>query len=199
MTAEPSEPGSPAPAPSEVEVVPLFEETVSAGKREVEQGRIRVSVRVRDGERILEEVLRHQTADVERVAINCPVETIPAPRNEGNVLIIPLVREEVVVIKRYILTEEIRIHLREEVRHERIPVTLKSEEARFSAAGVLCSGVASAVDGGSTTFRTSPRCANGLAGVQSVWCRDRVGTLGPRHDGWPRPARPSGRCRSRRP
>ena len=124
MTAKSPDLGS-----SAVEVVPLFEEIVSVGKREVEQGCVCVSVH--DEEQILEEVLRHQTVDIERVAINHSVETIPAPRNEGSLLIIPIVCDEVVVTKRYMLKERFRIHLREEVRQQRISVTLKSEEAEI--------------------------------------------------------------------
>jgi uncharacterized protein (TIGR02271 family) len=131
MIPEPPKPGSPDLGSSEVEIIPLFEETAAVEKREVEQGRVRVSVRVRDEERIIEEVLRHRTADIERVPVNRAVDEMPSSRTEGDVLIIPIVSEEVVVTKRYILKEEIRIHLREEQRRERIPVTLKSEEVEI--------------------------------------------------------------------
>jgi stress response protein YsnF len=68
--------------------------------------------------------------NVERVAVNRPVDTPPAIRREGNVTIVPLVEEVLVVEKRLILREEVRITVKqranppveETVRSERLEI-----------------------------------------------------------------------------
>ena len=49
--------------------------------------------------------------EVERVAIGCYVDVVPPSRQEGDVLVVPIVDEVVLVEKRLLLREEIRIRV----------------------------------------------------------------------------------------
>jgi len=118
------------------EVIPLLEESVSIGKRSVERGRVRIDVRVSQREQVLEQTLQRRDVEVERVPINRVVETVPVARQEGDVMIIPVVEEEVVMVKRLVLREEIHIRQRTTQRTEQFSVTVRSESAEISRDGI---------------------------------------------------------------
>jgi uncharacterized protein (TIGR02271 family) len=123
--------------PEQVEtVIPLYEETVSVGKRPVERGRVRVDVRVAEREQTLQQTLERRDVEVERVAINRVVESAPETRREGDVLIIPVVEEEVVMVKRLVLREEIHVRERTTQRTEQFTVNVRSEKAEISRDGI---------------------------------------------------------------
>jgi len=123
--------------PEQVEtVIPLYEETVSVGKRPVERGRVRVDVRVAEREQTLQQTLERRDVEVERVAINRVVESAPETRREGDVLIIPVVEEEVVMVKRLVFREEIHVRERTTQRTEQFTVNVRSEKAEISRDGI---------------------------------------------------------------
>ena len=64
---------------------------------------------------------------VERVAIGRPITAVPAPRHEGNTLVIPVVEEELVTEKRLVLREEIRITRRQVTEQVPVSETLRRE------------------------------------------------------------------------
>jgi stress response protein YsnF len=97
-----------AAEPTEV-VIPLVEEILQVGKRAVEAGRVRVSVTTGTAEEIVHQTLRSRRADVERIAYGHEVQDVPQTREEDGVLIIPVVEEILVVEKRLVLKEEIRL------------------------------------------------------------------------------------------
>ena len=62
---------------------------------------------------------------VERVAIDRVGEAVPPVRQEGNVTILPVVEEEIVVIRRLVLREEVHLRrVRTTERHAKV-VTLR--------------------------------------------------------------------------
>jgi stress response protein YsnF len=91
------------------QVIPLAEEVLRLGKRTVETGRVRVSVTTETAEEIIRHTLRTGRAEVERVALGHEVQEVPQTREEDGVLIIPVVEEILVVEKRLVLKEEIRL------------------------------------------------------------------------------------------
>lgn len=111
------------------EIVRLHEEVLSTGKRQVERGRVRISIGVHEREQALEQSLERQDVEIERVPVGRPVDEVPEPRQEGELLIVPVVEEELVVTKRLVLKEEIHIRKRVTQRTERFTVTLRSEHA----------------------------------------------------------------------
>lgn len=116
--------------PDEKEIiVPLHQEELVVGKRPVERARVRITTKVHERQVPVEQILDSREVDVERVPIGKPVDTIPPPRQEGDVLIIPLVEEELVITKRLVLREELRIRQRVERQVHRTTVSLRGEEA----------------------------------------------------------------------
>jgi len=93
------------------EVIPLVEEVLRLGKRTVETGRVRVSLTTETVQEILHETLRTRRAEVERVPVGREVSEVPATRQEGNVIIVPVVEEVLVTVKRLVLKEEIHLRL----------------------------------------------------------------------------------------
>ncbi|MBX9699848.1 MAG: YsnF/AvaK domain-containing protein [Acetobacteraceae bacterium] len=121
----------PRPA-DDVTVIPLAEETASITKRVAETGRVRVSVVADQVPALLRETLHSRRVEVERVAVGRVLaegEPPPASREEGNTLVIPILEETAVVVKRLVLREEVRLRfLTEEAPFEE-QVSLRRETA----------------------------------------------------------------------
>lgn len=110
-------------------VVPVLAETLHVDKRAVEAGRVRVSKTVQERVETVDVPLLAEEVNVERVAVNRVIESAPPIRYEGDVMIVPLVEEVLVVEKRLMLREELHITKRQTQRHDHREVTLRSEQA----------------------------------------------------------------------
>lgn len=119
----------------EVAAIPLVEERISVGKREVEAGRLRIRVSVDEREERVPVTLSHDEVEVERVPKNVPVAELPSVRLEGNTTIIPVVEEVVVVEKRLVLVEEIHVRRRTSSSTEEVAVMVRSEQASVERGG----------------------------------------------------------------
>lgn len=127
--------------PAEAVAIPIVEEQAHVTKREVDGDRLRVTTRTDLVEEHVSETLRTDEVQVTRIPVGRtlnPGEVAPAIRTEGNVTIIPVVEEIVVVEKRFVLKEE--IHILRDVTTEtvEVPVTLRKQRAvidRMSADG----------------------------------------------------------------
>jgi uncharacterized protein (TIGR02271 family) len=106
--------------------IPIVEERARIEKQTVPTGRVRITSRVEERLETLSDDLIAQTVSVERVAINREVDTPPAIRSEGDVLIIPVIEQRLVVEKRWVLTEELHVRRREHIEAVEIPVELRS-------------------------------------------------------------------------
>jgi uncharacterized protein (TIGR02271 family) len=91
------------------EVIPLAEEVVRVSKQRVETGRVRVSLTTQTAEEVIRETFRSRRAEIERVPLGHEVTEAPQTRQEGEVLVVPVVEEVLVVEKRLVLKEEIRL------------------------------------------------------------------------------------------
>jgi len=109
------------------DVVPIVEEELRVSKRQVVKGRVRVRTVVDTVEEVAREELRSETIEVTRVPIDREVTEAPAVRTEGDVTIVPVLEEVLVVEKRLVLKEE--LHLRRKVEAETFeaPVTLRKQ------------------------------------------------------------------------
>jgi uncharacterized protein (TIGR02271 family) len=103
--------------------VPIVEEQVEIGKREVETGRVRVRTVVDEEKLNLTELLERDIVEIERVPVGREVDQAPLPFEEGDVLVIPVIEERIVVQKRLVVVEEVRIRRRHEQTRTEIPVT----------------------------------------------------------------------------
>ena len=107
--------------------IPVIEEAVTVGKRVVETGKIRLEKTVEEYQEALNEPLAVRTFDIERIALNQPVESAPEIRQEGDTTIYPLVEERLVITKQLLLTEEIRVTKHNTERIDDQVVTLRRE------------------------------------------------------------------------
>ena len=109
-------------------IIPIVQEEVVFNKRIVETGKVRISKQIKEYEEIVDEPLLREEVAVERVPINQFIETAPKVRQEGDIMIIPVVQEQVFVQKRLVLVEE--LHVRKQVfeAHQPQRVILRKEE-----------------------------------------------------------------------
>jgi uncharacterized protein (TIGR02271 family) len=111
------------------ERIKLAEEELAIAKREVERGRVVVRTPVEERDELAEIALRREDVTVERVPVGVPVAVAPAIREEGDVLIVPILEEQLVIETRLILKEEIRITRKSRTEIVREPVRLRSQRA----------------------------------------------------------------------
>jgi uncharacterized protein (TIGR02271 family) len=119
-------------------IIPVIEEELVAGSREVKTGAVRVSKEVEQVRKVVTAPAVHDVVEVNRIPVNRVVDAVPQMREEGDILVIPVVEEELVVQKRLVLKEE--IHIRRKRTRERVSkeVTLNREQAtveRLDASG----------------------------------------------------------------
>lgn len=98
-------------------ILPVVQEELEVQKRVVESGRIRVNKKVETTESIVDEPLLHQGFEIQKKSVNRIIDEVPTPHYEGDTLVLPILEEVLVVEKRLVLREEVRITpKREEVR-----------------------------------------------------------------------------------
>ena len=108
-------------------VLPVLEERLDVEKTRRETARVRVRKSVESGEQTVHETHVEQSYDVERVPVNREVAEAPEPRYEGDTLVLPVLEEVVVVEKRLMLREEVRITRRREERSTPRTLTVRRE------------------------------------------------------------------------
>ena len=114
----------------ERETIPILREEADVHKREVERGGVRLVKRVHTRNEDVDLSRSSEEVQVERVAVNREAEELPEPRYDGNVLVIPVVREIVTIQKKFLVTEEIRIEKRSELIPHTERVELREEQIK---------------------------------------------------------------------
>ena len=109
------------------EAVPLLREELRVEKRNVLTGKVRVRSVVDVVEEVARATLEDQRIEVTRVPVGKEIDEAPSVRTEGDVVIVPVIEEVLVVEKRLVLKEE--LHIRRHVTHENVevPVTLRKQ------------------------------------------------------------------------
>ena len=110
-------------------VIPLMEEELRVDKREVITGKINVRTVVESFEKMARGTLEGEQIEVTRVPIGKELKSIPEQRTEGDVLIIPVVEEVLVVEKRLVLKEEVHLRRRRTTEDVEVPVSLRKQRA----------------------------------------------------------------------
>jgi stress response protein YsnF len=112
--------------------IPIVEEQVEVDTRIVELGHVTVQKKV---DEFLDErsvSLRHQQVEIERVPVDRIIDEIIEPYLDGDVYVVPIIEEEIVVTRRLRLKEELRVQrtighheesLQTPFRRERVVVT----------------------------------------------------------------------------
>ena len=112
-------------------VMPVVAERLKVGRESVETGRVRVTKLVREDKTAVDEPVFTEEVVVERVPVGRFVESAPAPRQEGDTTIYPVLEEVLVVERRLRLKEEVRISKRVTQTRDRQTVTLRSEDVKI--------------------------------------------------------------------
>lgn len=109
-------------------VIPVVEERLKVEKKVVEAGKVKISKKVKEEEKTVDIPVSQEEVQVERIPVNRFVETAPQIRYEGETMIVPVLREVVVVEKRIELIEE--IHITKKIHQTQVSqqVTLRTEE-----------------------------------------------------------------------
>lgn len=105
--------------------IPIVEEQARVGKRVVESDVVTVRTSVDEHmERVTADLAKDEVG-IERVPIGREVADEPQVRWEGEVLVIPVVEEKLVIQKRRMLVEELHIRRHRQLETAEVPVTLK--------------------------------------------------------------------------
>ena len=108
--------------------IPIVEERARIEKTMVERGVVSITTSVKESEELIEDALRHQEVDIQHVSIDSEVDSIPRIRQDGDVIVIPIVEERAVIVKRLFLVEELHVRVNTVQETVQIPVTLQSTE-----------------------------------------------------------------------
>ena len=111
------------------EVLPLVKETATVHKRAVVTGKVRVRIVTDTAEELAKATLQSDAVEVTRVPVDQVVETAPEIRTEGDVTIVPVLEEVLVVTKQLVLKEELHIRRRVETETVEVPVSLRKQRA----------------------------------------------------------------------
>ena len=123
-----------------VEVVPVVEERAVVRKRRRITQAVQVRTEVHEREHVVERPATTEEVTVERVPVDRWVEAPLPVRQEGEVTIVPVPEEVVVVETRLKLVEEVHIRRHRVTSTARERVTLRREEASVDRYDVSAPG-----------------------------------------------------------
>lgn len=120
--------------PGAEQTLTLAEEQAEITKTKVVDRRVRLTRTTHAEEKVLETELSQEQVVVEHVLKNVPVEenNIPQVREEGDTLIIPVIEEQVEIIRRYVLKEEVHIRKVKKTEPYQETVILRRQEFDIS-------------------------------------------------------------------
>jgi uncharacterized protein (TIGR02271 family) len=109
--------------------IPVIEEKLKIEKEIVVTGKVRITKKVDEHEELINIPLAQEEIVVEHIPLNKYIDTQPEPvRYEGETMIIPVIKEVLIVEKRILLVEEIRITKRINQTNESQQIMLRKEE-----------------------------------------------------------------------
>lgn len=116
--------------PSEAEkILRLVEETATIHKQEVITGKVRIRTVTDTVEERARANLQRDVVEVTRMPVDEVVDTAPEIRTEGDVTIVPVLEEVLVVTKQLVLKEELHVRRRVESEAVEVPVSLRKQRA----------------------------------------------------------------------
>ncbi len=122
-------------AATETEVMQLHAETVTVAKR-ARKTLVRATRHTRTRDVVVDEPVLQDQVVVERVAVGRVVQAVPPVRQEGDVTILSVVEEVVVVERRLMLKEELHLRrVRTTQRHVET-VTLREQDVSLTRTGL---------------------------------------------------------------
>jgi stress response protein YsnF len=110
-------------------VIPLYADEVSIERRKIAGDIIRVTVRTNTTEQVVDEDTIHTRVEVKRTPIGKPIHSVPPVRTEADTTIIPVVEEVIVVERRLVLKEEIRLRRVQTAERQHESIRLREQQA----------------------------------------------------------------------
>lgn len=125
----------PAASGSVTAMLPLHEERLLVSKR-VRKTLVRAARTTTQRTAAVDEDLAIEQVVVTRVPIGRVVEAVPPIREENGVTIVPVVEEELVLVRRLILKEEVRFERVRSMAHHVETVVLRRQEVTVTRTAV---------------------------------------------------------------
>ena len=116
-------------------VFPVVQEEAEVSVRRFQSGAVTVRTEPFERTERVEAELEHTEVEVERVPVGREVEEMQPVREEGDVTIVPIHEEVLVVRKQLIVKEELRLRRRKGIRKEEIDVTLRGQRPIVERSG----------------------------------------------------------------
>lgn len=122
--------------PSET-VIPVIEEYATVQKEIIETGKVHIRKTVTEDKAIVNLPIINESYDITRVPVSNEVHENPPPavRYEGDTMIIPVIKEVTVMVKRYEVVEEVRITKKVTETPMMQEVTLRRESVHIDRPG----------------------------------------------------------------
>ena len=115
---------------AQAETIELLEEVATVGVREISTGRVRVETHVEHVDELARAILQSDVVEVTRVPVGREISgDVPQIRVDGDLTIIPIFEEIMVVEKRLVLKEEIHVRKKRTTKNIEVPLTLRRETA----------------------------------------------------------------------
>ena len=133
-----------SPLQGEETTIALHAEALAVSRRIVERAVVRVATVTHSRDQLVDEALTQERVEVERIPVGRMVDAMPPVRQEGDVTIMPVVEELLVVERRLLLKEEVHIRRVRTTQQHRETVVLREQEAvitRTPASGDHLSGL----------------------------------------------------------
>lgn len=111
--------------PDKTLTIPIIEEQLIIDKEVKETGKLHIAKHITEETGTVTVPLMHEEHSIEHVPVNAFVDELPVVRQEGETMIIPVLKE--VMVKRMLLVEEIRITKHTVQTNEPQQVTLRKE------------------------------------------------------------------------
>ena len=102
----------------------VLHEQVNIDKETVVSGKVVIRKNVHEENEMITVAVSHEEVKIKKVAINKYVDAAPEIRYEGETTIIPVIKEVLIVEKKFLLVEEVHVtkHVVTETREHTVPV-----------------------------------------------------------------------------
>ena len=118
-------------ATGDLTIIPVIQEQATIHTEIKETGKLKIKTTVTEVEKNIDVPLIQEGYEIKRIPINQFVDTRPPAREEGDTIIIPVVREVLVVEKRLELVEEVHLVKQQTTVQHRESITLKKEDVHI--------------------------------------------------------------------
>jgi uncharacterized protein (TIGR02271 family) len=119
-------------------VLPVFEEKVTIGKKLVEKAKVRLAKTVSEHVETYDVPVSEEKIEVKRIPKNEIIDVVPdGVRYEGDIMIIPVLKEVAVIEKRLMLVEEIHVSKYKYDQTETREVVLRTEDVRVERTEII--------------------------------------------------------------